>query len=190
MTKYKKKSAFIELKYTASFVMKFSMIAMMAFACLGLALFVLLNERLGRGYFEDISTLSGLQERLGTILIITGIFQGVLFSLIVFLLALLWAHAVAGPMVRFQKALMMLNRGELSEEISFRKDDQLHDLASFLTSLHRSCKARRNGVSEYLHKADTILEKCVNKGEELDINKCGQLNHIYYAMIKLCKGNK
>lgn len=190
MTKPKNKNSFVDLKYTAAFMVKFAAIVLAAFACLGLVLFCLLNKRLGQGYFTDISTLSGLHEKLGTILIITGIFQTVILSLIVLVLGLLWAHAVAGPLVRFQKALDMLSKGEFSEEISFRQGDQLHNLASSLKSLHRSCKTRREHLSEYLHKADAILKECISKGQGLDTKKHSQLKYMYYSMINMLRQNK
>lgn len=190
MTKYKKKSTFIDFKHTTSFVMKFTTVALTTFVSLGVVIFCLLNKRLGHGYVGDISILSSLQEKLGMIFIITATFQAIIFSLIVLILALLWAHAVAGPLIRFQKALIRLSKGELSEEISFRQSDQLHDLASSLNNLHRSYKARWDHLVEYLQKADAILKECVGKGQDLDANYRNRLKYIYYSMLSLLQRNK
>ena len=151
------KPAFIDPKYIVSFAIRFLGIALFSFTFCGISLFLMLNRRLGVGYFQDIATLSGLQERLPLILLTSGIIQAIALSLILFLFSLLWAHAVSGPLVRFRKYISMIGKDELVGEIVFREKDQLHYLAKAFQLMQADSRTRRDQFDAYLKKAEHLI---------------------------------
>ncbi len=159
MDKDRKKRSFIDSKYTLSFAARFSGVALLGFSLFGLSLFLLLNRRLGVNYFEGISVLSDLQDKLPVILLATGIIQAGILSFVLFMLSLLWAHSVAGPMVRFRRFLKMLGERGVGEEIVFRKNDQLHYLAQVFRRMQADLKNRRDKCTDCLDEAEKLVRE-------------------------------
>lgn len=154
-----KKAIFIDLKYTLSFAVRFLGMASAGFLLLGASLFWVLNRRLGTSYFQDITTLSNLQEKLQIILFTTGVLQVVVLSLVFSVISLFWAHKVSGPIVRFRRYLNMLGKADLMDDMAFRQDDQLQYLAQAFRKTQASCKMRNRQLMDYLKEADQIVEE-------------------------------
>jgi len=142
-----------------SFAVRFCGVAVVFFSLLVIILLVILNRRLGIGYMEDITTLSRLQEKFPSIFLTTAIIQAVVASFVLFILSLFWAHAVAGPLVRFRRDLSKLKEGEFSGKVSFREKDQLHPLAQALSNVQNVLQGRREQFDCRLKQADRLLEE-------------------------------
>lgn len=154
-----KKSSLIESQYTLSFAVRFSVIALGGFILFAGFLYLALNRRLGINYFEDISTLSRLQEKFSVILLATGAIQAVIISSIFLVLSLLWAHAVAGPLVRFRRYLNALNGDSSQDDIAFREKDQLHFLAESFKSMQQDRKINRDRFVGGLKRAEGMIQE-------------------------------
>src|SRR3989338_1414997 len=160
MTPTDRKKVFIDTKYTLSFAARFSGVAFAGFVLLGLSLFLVLNRQLGISYLADITILSNLQEKLSFIFLVTGIVQAIMLSLIIFLLSLLWAHAIAGPLVRFHRYMGMMAQSQAQDEIKFRTEDQLRYLAEAFGRLQMSLKNRRDQFIVFLNEAERLWGEC------------------------------
>ncbi len=188
MNKNKKKVSFIDSKYTASFIGYFSGVALLGFILCGLTLFLLLDRRLGLGYLRDISTLGNLQDKLPLILLVTGIIQATILSLILSMVSLFWAHAVSGPMVRLSNCLKKVKKAEFTDDIAFRKNDQLHYLAKVFTRMQASLKNRKDKYAAYLTQASQIIKdyehllKSQNAAVSQLKNKLFELKSVYQRM--------
>jgi len=156
------KPVFVDAKHTLSLAITFLGIAFAGFTILGLTLFALLNHHLGEDYFEGILTLSILQEKIPVILLVGGVAQAIVLSLILLLLSLLWVHSIAGPLVRLGKYLKMMERNEPGPEIAFRQNDQLHALAQAFRQLQMS---RQHRISQ-LHACSTEAARLVEKMDD------------------------
>ncbi len=179
-----KKQAFVEPKYTLSLVAAFLGVAFLGFALLSLTLFILLNWRLGENYLEGIVTLNALKDRLPLILLVGGIVQANILTLILFLLSLLWAHSIAGPIVRFEKFLRLIGSNVPMPEISFRGGDQLHALAQALRNVQVSRHRRSERLRTHLETASRLLEEIDSSPSGARI-KVHELQKVYRSI----KGN-
>lgn len=188
------KPTFIDTKYTVSFAVRFLGIALISFIFCGISLFLMLNRRLGINYFQDIATLSGLQERLPFILLMSGIIQAVVLSLILFIFALLWAHAVSGPLVRFRKYINMIGKDEPVGEIIFREKDQLHYLAKAFQHMQADSRSRMEQFGAHLKKVEQLLGEYESLQQEKNVDpsklkdKRAALKEIYERMKALLQG--
>jgi|SRR3989338_4554711 len=159
LVKPNKRTSFIESRYIFSFALRFLGIALAGFLLLGAILYSVLNRRLGVNYSQDIGTLSNLQEKLEIILFATGILQVVILSLVFVFIALFWAHKIAGPVVRIRRYLSMLGREDLMDDMTFRQDDQLHNLAQIFRKTQSSCKICKRQLLDYFKEADQIIQE-------------------------------
>jgi len=130
--------------------------------------------------------LSQLRASLPFILSITAFIQAAALCIIAIFAALLWSHSIAGPLVRFKRALRDLAQGKpLKEPIAFRDDDQLHGLAnafSEMTIAHIDNRARALAL---MVEAQRILDECeaLKKQAKFDVHtldfKLNELKKIY-----------
>ena len=191
-----KKAAFLEPRYTLSFAVRFSGLALLFFSSFALVLFLLLNKRLGVSYFEDIATLSRLQEKLPLILFVTAVVQAAFGSFVVLILSLFWAHAVAGPLARFRKYLRMVGRDEPIGMMSFRKSDQLQYLAEAFRDMQDQWTKQRYQMSLYGQQVRDLIaeyELLVKdpRGNSMALEeKRGALKEIYQKMLALLPEEK
>lgn len=184
MTKNNHKE-FIDRKYITSFVLRFSFLVFVCFVFIGCVLFFFFNKDMGTNYLSDIKILSHMADILPWVLLSTGVFQALLFSLIFLVLALVWSHSIAGPLVRLEKSLQMLQDGQYLDQVHFRENDQLKSLAAQLTKLHHSSNESHQKLSQYLDKAESILKSSAY--EELNKKQKEELIQLYYAIISLSK---
>lgn len=160
MSQGQRKSVMIDTNYTLIFAVYFLAVAFAGFFLLALSLLFLLNRKLGISYLNDITTLSDLQEKLPMIVLVTGVVQAAMSCLVMFLLSLLWAHAVAGPLIRVRRLLEMMRHGQWMDNIAFRRDDQLHELAEVVRNCQSSCQDRREEFISYVQQAEHIRAEC------------------------------
>jgi len=162
----KENPSFIEKKYVWSFAIRFSVTALFLFLIFDLILWFALNRHLGEGYLTDIAVLNDLQEHLPIIFLISGGLQAVVASFVILAVSLSWAHAVAGPVVRFRRYLRMIIENQpIEEEMVFRQKDQLHDLAEGFRGMQNKRKERWDQLTLYCAQADQLIEAYEQKQE-------------------------
>ena len=195
MDTMKNNPSLIEKKYVLSFTVRFSATALFLFLVFDFVLWLALNRHLGQGYLRDIAILNHLQEHLPIILLISCGIQAVAASLVILTISLFWAHAIAGPVLRLRKYLrMIIENRPFTEEMIFRRDDQLHNLAETFGRMQNKRKERRNLLAIYCAKADDLLaafEKTQDKDTANQKETKESLIKIYEKMkeVFVQKGN-
>ncbi|GEM_PF-2316395 len=179
--KKNKKTFFIDPQYTLSFAARFLAVASAGFIILGISLFLALNRNLGAGYFQDISILNDLEEKFPAILFTTGTFQAIVITLLFLVIALFWAHKVAGPIVRFRRYLNSFSTREPADDMAFREDDQLQYLAEVFRKTQGACWARRKQRQDELHEAERMIHECEFLSSRKDVDQT-QLNQKLAAL--------
>lgn len=196
MVQPEKKATFLDVRYTFSFAVRFSGLALLFFSSFALVLFLLLNKRLGVSYLDDIATLSRLQEKLPLVLFLTAVVQAAFGSFVVLVISLFWAHAVAGPLVRFRKYLRMVWRHEPIGEMSFRKGDQLQYLAEAFRGMQDQWTKRGHQMSLYDRQVQDLIAEYESLAKDTTGNstaleeKRGALKEIYQKMLALLPEEK
>lgn len=148
-------------QYAVKFALRFVIIVLAGFGLFGILILALLNRNIGPTYVEGLSALSQLQMRLPRILLITAFTQTIILCGIVLLLALLWSHGIAGPLVRFKRCLRETARGNiLKEPVVFRKTDQLHALAQALSETNLAFQERNVKMLTLWVGAKKLLDEC------------------------------
>jgi len=193
----KLKNKTVESKYIVSFIFKLSAIIFVGFGIFGLLIIIFLNRKIGPTYLEGISTLSQLRASLPLILSITASVQAATLCIIAVFAALLWSHSIAGPLVRFKRALIDLAQGKsLKEPIAFRDDDQLHGLANAFSEMAVADIDNRARALTLMVEAQRILDECeaLKKQAKFDAHalssKVNELEKIYLRIKDIYAAKK
>jgi hypothetical protein len=137
-----------------------------------------------------------LQEKLPFILFLTAAVQAAFGSFVVFVLSLFWAHAVAGPLVRFREYLRMVGRHEPIGGMSFRKSDQLQYLAEAFREMQAQWTKRGYQMSLYVRQVQDLIAEYESlardsRGNSMALEeKRGALKEIYQKMLALLPEEK
>ncbi len=158
---------------------------------------VFLDRKIGPTYLEGIYNLRQIQASLPFIIFITAFIQTLTLCIITFLIALLWSHRIAGPLVRFRRYLLdACVKKSPKEPIVFRNTDQLHGLAQAFSEMVISHKSNKASALALLAEAQKILDKCKtlqnqNKRDSDDFNsKLQELKKIYLHIKDIYKNKK
>ncbi|MFH1407109.1 MAG: HAMP domain-containing protein [Candidatus Omnitrophota bacterium] len=65
----------------------------------------------------------------------------ILISPIIFIVAILFSHKIAGPLIRIERTLDEIGSGNFDVQIKLRKHDELKDLAETINNMASSLKA-------------------------------------------------
>lgn len=141
----------------ASFAVRFAVLVLVSFLLFGLTLFILFNHGLGTNYADHVATLSGLRQKIPAVIALTVLLEAVAVSVILLLLALFWAHAVAGPLLRVTRMLGAPDPGKAEGDIVFRQTDQLHRLAEVIRGFQQSGRSRAQALARQLAEAEKIV---------------------------------
>lgn len=150
-------------KYIISFIFKFSAVIFAASAVSGLLIVIFLNKDIGPTYLEGLSTLNRLQASLPIIILITVSIQALTLCAAAIILALLWSHNFAGPLMRFRKHLKDIALGKpLKEPLVFRNGDQLSGLSQSFTEMILAHKDYYAQALALLLEAQRIIDICAS----------------------------
>lgn len=128
-------------------------------------LYFSLNTNLGPHYGAAYAQISQYRESLLVkILLINLIFYlftvtGVLF------LGIFFSHRIAGPLFKVKQYAGELGDGKYENEIKFRKNDVINDLAHAFNTLALACQEKNNQLVSDLNEIEHCLKHPIAKGE-------------------------
>jgi len=131
------------------------LIVMLGALFAGCVLFWLLPAELGESFGDIMATAQEIRRvlvwRLATLYAITAL----LIVLGIALIHLFYSHRIAGPVYRLGKEAARIAQGNLLGHISFRRKDNLTDMAEVLNDLVARYQGRINNVKGCLSVIDT-----------------------------------
>lgn len=70
---------------------------------------------------------------------------------------IVFLHRVAGPVFRFRKTLLSLNRGEMPDEIRLREGDFFHEMAYDLNVVVKRLRTEQGKLSDIKNKLNDLI---------------------------------
>ncbi|HOU36410.1 MAG TPA: hypothetical protein PLJ26_03335 [Candidatus Omnitrophota bacterium] len=154
---YHRRNYLIDKKFQLSFIMRFSAIVILASLAIGALIF----------YFSRNSTTVAIENTRVFVkptsdfilpqLVITVIVVSVVFSSILFVMALIATHRIAGPMYRLRREIDNVRGGDLTSAFVIRDKDQLKSLARSLNDMglvlrqkHTELKSKTDVLKSFL----------------------------------------
>lgn len=143
MVQTKRKKYLINRKYQLSTIISVLAVVIMIVVTAILATHYFLLAAIVRAFEVKGSMLTGgeiIDISVRPLVIVTPIVIVVLagaFALIIFI-----SHRTAGPLHSLKRAMEQVGEGDLSARITFRKNDEIHDIAESFNSMVEKLQAR------------------------------------------------
>ncbi len=112
-----------------------------------MGLYLYLNRPFGGDYLVAITELDRLRLAVRWAVTISVLVQLVVFSLLIFLIALFWTHKIAGPLYRLRLTFERLADGDWTPMAKVRDGDQLQGIPTVvnegLSTLRKNAAVRK-----------------------------------------------
>ena len=138
-----RKNYFIK-SFQTGLVMKFVFLVLLESALIFGVFMFLAKNTITTGYSNSILTLNSSQEFFFAPFIGLCLIVSICVSISGLIALMFVSHRVAGPIYRFEKILETLNRGDLTANITLRKDDDCIELRNLLEDFVASLNRRVN----------------------------------------------
>ena len=145
------------------FILKLISIMIVSLIISSLILYVFLGKNLSDSYASAFKIMSDLFDRMNLIIIIAVFVQLCLSSILLFVVALLFSHKIAGPMFRLKRLLTDFRDGVEPAKITFRRTDFLPGVSKWFSEFFTRLQKREM----LLNEAETLLKKTeIGEGKE------------------------
>ncbi len=135
-------------------------------ASLGL-LYFFLSTPVDIDFRSAFQTISGIYDRMNIYVIGAVLVQLIFSSVIVFSIALLFSHKIAGPIFRLKAVLQEYLGGKEIEKVSFRKTDFIPGVSGIFTDFFIFLGKRKKRLAEAESLALRLKETSGKEKEEL-----------------------
>ncbi|MFA5101211.1 MAG: hypothetical protein WC547_10040 [Candidatus Omnitrophota bacterium] len=154
---YHRKHYLIDKKFQLTFIMKFCTIVILASLVIGALIFYLSRNSTTVAIENTRVFVKPTSDFILPQLVITVIVVSVVFSSILFVMALIATHRIAGPLFRLRKEIDSFRGGDLTSAFIIRDKDQLKGLAKSLSDMgivlrekHTDLKAKTETLRTFL----------------------------------------
>jgi nitrogen fixation/metabolism regulation signal transduction histidine kinase len=154
---YHRKHYLVDKKFQLSFIMRFCSIVILASLVIGALIFYLSRNSTTVAIENTRVFVKPTSDFILPQLVITVIVVSVVFSSILFVMAMLATHRIAGPLYRLRKEIDSVRGGDLTNAFIIRDKDQLKGLAKSLGDMgivlrekHAELKAKTDLVKSFL----------------------------------------
>jgi methyl-accepting chemotaxis protein len=152
------------------------------------------DNRLGETYAQKIFML----PQIKAIIISNSLYIYALFALIAALgitaIVILHTHRIVGPLIRMERLMEKISKGDFEDTVRLRKKDAVHPLADALQSVEIKYKERRSVIRELIramHKDSIEMCELFQSGDiEAAENKRHSIKKKAEDIDKLLSGIK
>ena len=142
---YKRKQYFIDKNFQSKFILKFSLVVILASVIIGGLIFYLSTNSTTVAIENTKITVKRTADFILPIMVHTIVIV-TLFSVIIACgLILLISHKISGPLFRLKREIDLMKTGDLGRDFNIRATDQLKDLA---LSLNLMCSTLKEKLTE------------------------------------------
>lgn len=154
---YKRKNYFIKRDFQSKFILKFCLILLIGTILSTGLLFLFSQGTLTSSFEQSRLVIKNTSLAILPSLIYTNLITLGLITLATIVVTLFVSHKIAGPLLRFEKELKEIEKGDLTKSIKLRKKDQIADLSGSLNTmtagLHEKVLDIRTGVENLIESA-------------------------------------
>jgi len=153
-----RRNYFIDKKFQTRFILKFSVVVVIATVVIGLAIAYLSRDFTTVTMENTRVSVKTTPDLIMPIIIETVIVVNVIAAFVVIILTMLASHKIAGPLFRIKREIEVLKKGDFSANFKIRKTDELQDLADSLTNLTDSLKNNYTLIKDKTRQLKSLLE--------------------------------
>ncbi len=181
MSSNRRRNLMVDTEFHRKMFGRVLFVSLLGVLFMALSVYFLASEEIERSFFSIHQGVRHAWEILMPAVFIGGGISLVLSTLAIYYLTLLQAHRIGGPIHRILQCIDELKKGNLSVDISLRKDDYLHEIADALRELIHSNRERLESLKddiESLKRELSRIEKPDNihsSGESAQTSSLGLL---------------
>ena len=155
---------FIERKFQAGFILKFSALVIIGSLLTG-ALMYFLSQKSTTVVFEHSRALvKSTADFLLPLLLQTIIATSLIVAIATIALTLFISHKIAGPLYRLKKELSTIEIGNLAGGFSLREGDQLQDVARSMSAMIKGLRDRISDLKKDWYSFKENWQVLASKG--------------------------
>lgn len=164
MADYKRKKYFVkevfQLKYTGIILLSILSTVLLAGAMIYYTVFPYLSEKLANVYPQNRLVIILAQANVRLLYVVL-----VLIPLAAWL-GIMLSHRIAGPWYKLENILVEMSKGNVSEAIKLRKNDELKSLADALNSVTARIRTDKQNITEHLSSLQNSLAKLQSEADK------------------------
>ncbi|MCK9613897.1 MAG: hypothetical protein M0R48_00125 [Candidatus Omnitrophica bacterium] len=153
-----RKNYFIDKKFQTQFILKFSLIVILAAIAIGISLFLLSINSTTVAIENTKVTVKTTADFILPFILQTIIVVTIFSALSVILLTLFVSHKIAGPLYRLKREIDKLGDANFGAIFQIRTTDQLKELSSSLTSMSDSLRDKIAGIKAETENLRKVLD--------------------------------
>ncbi|MFC1857031.1 hypothetical protein ACFL9U_03275 [Thermodesulfobacteriota bacterium] len=178
-----KRQVYVKKKYQAKFILKFCLL-ILAGSVLSTGLLFVFSLSTVTSSFDG----SRLVVRSTASAILPAILLTNLITLIIILIATIFvvlyiSHKIAGPMLRFEKELTLIGKGDLTARVNLREGDQFEDVGKKLGILAANLRSKLRAIRK--ETEEIIASTSQQDAKERTMEDIERLNRLINKHFKL-----
>jgi signal transduction histidine kinase len=171
---YKRRNYFIDKAFQTNFIVKFSLVVILASMSIGGMVYSL---------FQDSTTVviqnTKVLVKPTSDFILPGMVDILLFvtvvsALVVSVLSIITSHRISGPLFRLKKEIELVQQGIMGRSFNLRAKDQMQDLAKSLSEMSNVLKQKHTDMGQRYNKLKKFMEQNSDKLNDMqkqELNK-------------------
>jgi len=156
------------------FILKLIAIIIVSLSVSLMILFVFLDKNLGGSYPSAFKVISEIFNRINLYILLAVFAQLCLSSILLFIVALLFSHKIAGPMFRLKRLLKHFGDEQEQDGISFRRSDFLSGVSRWFSDFFTLNKKRESLYTE----AESLLREIDSETGKDNSSKLERIKNI------------
>ena len=123
-----KQAIILDSSYKRNFFFKICLgFILIIFVCV-VSFYIYFDKSFENKYIGALVTLEQLNREMCYGTIFSVIVQALFFTLLIFIVSVLWTHKIAGPLYHLRKSFLQVATGNFAIVVRFRRTDQLQNI--------------------------------------------------------------
>ena len=155
----RRKNYFIKKEFQAKFILKFCALVMLTATISAVLIYLFLSHSVTTVFENSKIIIKTSTEFIMPGLILSSLVSVVLVSLATIIVVLFMSHRIAGPLYKLENSLEKMGEGDLSFDISFRKNDEARVLSEVFNKTRQRLNSMISGIKKSLKEGRDVSEK-------------------------------
>ena len=171
---HKRRQYFVKKEFQLKFILKFCILVLIGTIISTGILFFLSQNTLTSSFQQSRLVIKSTGMAILPSIVYTNLITLGLLSVATIIVTLFVSHKMAGPMLRFEKDLENIGKGDLTNKVTLRRKDQMTDMADSLNAMTAGLHEKVLGIQA---EVENILESASRQNASKDLT--GELNQLH-----------
>ncbi len=166
-----RQAGIFEPSYRRNFIFKIGIGFLLIILVCAVVFYIYFDRTFASNYVSVLATLEKLQREMCYGIMLSVVVQGVFFTLLIFLISVLWTHKIAGPLYRLRQSFLQIAAGNLAVVTRFRDTDQLQNIPALLDSGLQQLKTDFDEIDREIEVVRSEIERLAGECPRQDASE-------------------